>query len=244
MANDIGRTDELAEFRRNLSLAIFKTDQKRATPSQTLTQARSLGFGLAPHRTRYGTDNRFDPMDRLRDEILQAQKIRSDLLKWKLGLVGGIGAAGLGFAGSVELQHADLVLCALPPVAVYVDLLALHLTLRMLVIGAYFRTSRAAEAGPYRGYEEFVRETRDRGGGGGAFRLEDWALSYSTYALCAAVAGYGVYQLVDGSAYGIPFVLSGAVGAVASFLGGRQYASRRLYVDGLEPKPTGHGDDA
>jgi hypothetical protein len=183
-------------------------------------------------------------MAKLRDEILQAQRIRSDLLKWKLGLVGTIGAAGLGFAGSVELRHADLVLCALPPVAVYVDLLALHLTLRMLVIGAYFRTSEAAEARAYRKYEEFVRDVRNPGGEASAFRLEDWALSYSTYALCAAVAGYGVYQLVDESMYGVPFVLSGAVGAVASRLGGRQYASRLDYVDALEPNSPGHGDRA
>jgi hypothetical protein len=65
----------------------------------------------------------------------------------------------------------------------------------MLVIGAYFRTSSAAEAWAYREYEEFVRDTRNPDDEGSAFRLEDWALSYSTYALCAAVAGYGVYQL-------------------------------------------------
>jgi hypothetical protein len=65
----------------------------------------------------------------------------------------------------------------------------------MLVIGAYFRTSSAAEAWAYREYEEFVRDTRNPDDEGSAFRLEDWTLSYSTYALCAAVAGYGVYQL-------------------------------------------------
>jgi hypothetical protein len=192
-------------------------------------------------------------MDKLRDEILQAQNIRSDLLKWKLGLVGAIGAAGLGFAGSAKLQHADLVLCALPPVAVYVDLLALHLTLRMLVIGAYFRTSDAPEARAYREYEKLARDARnpdrardarERGRGGGAFRLEDWALSYSTYALCAAVAGYGVYQLVDESMYGVPFVLSGAVGAAAAYFGREQYKEEREKVDDLKPDAPEDGDGA
>jgi hypothetical protein len=54
---------------------------------------------------RYGTEtivhNRLGPLEKLRDEILQTENTRSDLLKWKLGLVGAIGAAGLGFAGSV-----------------------------------------------------------------------------------------------------------------------------------------------
>jgi hypothetical protein len=183
-------------------------------------------------------------MDKLRDEILQAQKIRSDLLKWKLGLIGTIGAAGLGFAGAAELQHADLVLCALPPVAVYVDLLALHLTLRMLVIGAYFRTSEAPEARAYREYETIARDARDRDRGVGAFRLEDWALSYSTYAVCAAVAGYGAYQLVDESMYGVPFVLSGAAGAAAAYFGRERYGEERSKVDRLEIEAPEDGDGA
>lgn len=173
-------------------------------------------------------------MERLRDEILQTENTRSELLKWKLGLVGAIGAAGLGFAGSVELRHADLVLCALPPVAIYVDLLALHLTLRIIVIGTYFRTAGAAEAPAYQGYEDFAHDARNLGGGKSAFDLEDWALFYSTYALSAAVAGYGVYQLVDASTFGVPFVLSGAVGAVAAFVGDRQYATRCRALDALE----------
>jgi hypothetical protein len=183
-------------------------------------------------------------MEKLRDEILQAESTRSDLLKWKLGLVGAIGAAGLGFAGSAQLRHADLALCVLPPVAIYVDLLALHLTLRIQVIGTYFRLPEAAAAPTYRGYEGFAQRARRldsraaarKAGGGGtlsAFDLEDWALFYSTYALSAAVAGYGVYQLVTGSAFGVPFVLSGAVSAVAALVGSRYYATRCGAVDAL-----------
>jgi hypothetical protein len=35
-------------------------------------------------------------MEKLRDEILLAESTRSDLLKWRLALVGAIGAAGYG----------------------------------------------------------------------------------------------------------------------------------------------------
>lgn len=77
----------------------------------------------------------------LRQEILQSQQTRSDLLKWKLGLVGAIGAVGLGLAGSRVSNHADLVLCAVPLVCIYVDFLCRHLSLRILVIGVFFRTA-------------------------------------------------------------------------------------------------------
>jgi hypothetical protein len=104
-----------------------------------------------------------------------------------------------------------------------------------MVIGNYLRTAEAAEARAYRGYEEFAYNARF------AFKLEDWALFYSTYALGAAVAGYGVYQLVDGSTFGVPFVLSGAIGAVGEFVGGRHYARRRRALDALIPHPAGDG---
>jgi hypothetical protein len=95
----------------------------------------------------------------LREEILNAQKVRSDLLKWKLGLVGTLGAVGLGLAGADTAGHPDLVLCAVPFVSVYVDLLCRHLSLRILVIGKYQQRSGVEELA---GYEEFVeKEARD-----------------------------------------------------------------------------------
>ncbi len=179
-------------------------------------------------------------MEKLRDEILQAEETRSDLLKWKLGLVGGIGAAGLGFAGSVNLQHADLVLCALPPVTTYVDLLAKHLTLRILVIGAFLRLQSTGESAGYQAYEDFAERARNLKGGRSAFALEDWALQYSSYGLSAAVAGYGAYQLWVGSTYGVPFVVSGVLGALVALFGNREYTRRFRAVVDLGP----HGDGA
>ena len=63
------------------------------------------------------------------------------MLKWKLVLVGTLGAAGLGLAGASRHTpgHPELVLCAVPFVSVYVDLLCRHLSLRILVIGRYLR---------------------------------------------------------------------------------------------------------
>ena len=164
-------------------------------------------------------------METLREEILQGQRVRSDLLKWKLGLVGGLGAAGLGFAGSEGLRHADLVLCAIPPVAVYVDLLCRHLSLRILVVGTFMRTQRDDPAGAtLAAYEDFARRSRDLPGekARSAFDLEDWALSWSTMAVSAAIAGYGI---VLWSRFSAAFVISGLVGPVATAL------ARRLFRD-------------
>lgn len=176
-------------------------------------------------------------METLREEILQAQRVRSDLLKWKLGLVGALGSAGLGFAGTTELRHADLVLCAIPPVCVYVDLLCRHLSLRILVIGRFIRGSKAKDgaARMLSSYEEYVERARElpsakEGRPRSAFALEDWALSGSTYALSIAIAVYGIYLA---SIFSIPFVISGAMGLFITWLGRERYADRDSDVRSL-----------
>src|ERR1022692_3350631 len=181
-------------------------------------------------------------MGELRQEILQAQQTRSDLLKWKLGLVGAIGAVGLGLAGSRVSSHADLVLCAVPLVCVYVDLLCRHLSLRILVIGTFLWTpavdaaseAEASEWGVLRAYEEHVQKAReldrrlcprltDRWSKHTAFALEDGALTWSTLALSTALLVYG--YMVQGSnspdhrLVGAVFIIAGLVGLVASLLG-------------------------
>ena len=190
--------------------------------------------------------------DRLREEILQAQRVRSDLLKWKLVIVGALSAAGLGLAGSRATGHADLVLCAVPLVSLYVDLLAYHLSLRILVIGGYFRL----EAG---GYEEYVQSARElslphrhRGDTqptGSAFDLEDWAVSWSTGLLSLAVLGYGIYVAIHpagaASALSIPFLASGAVGLGVTLAAQNSY-SKRLKALGELATPGGlpaHSDE-
>jgi hypothetical protein len=183
-------------------------------------------------------------MEKLREEILQAERTRSDLLKLKLGLVGTIGAFGLGFYGSGTLEHAELVLAVIPLVSVYVDLLCRHLTLRIVVIGTFLRTSTLrgdSNGGVLKDYEEFAQEARtlprpgNRNGSISAFALEDWALIYSTYALSAGVLAYGFYLVGQGSQLPILFLLSGGTGLVATLFGNRQYNERFAAVANLRP---------
>jgi hypothetical protein len=176
---------------------------------------------------------------RLRDEILQAQRVRSDLLKWKLALVGTLSAVGLGLAGSRQTSHADLVLCAVPLVSVYVDLLASHLSIRILVIGTYFRAGD--------GYEAHAKRARALKLGGGdadssskrsAFDLEDWAMTGSTGFLSVVVLLYGVFIAADpsktSSALSIPFLVSGITGLAMSLVTRRSYRARFAAVDRME----------
>jgi hypothetical protein len=177
-------------------------------------------------------------MEMLREEILQSERVRSELLKWKLGLVGALGALGLGFAGTERLNHADLVLCAISPVCVYVDLLCRHLTLKMLVIGRFLaslKESGDATARTYAAYEKRAQNARaisvgNNGGSVSAFALEDWALSLSTLALSLAIIVYG---LAAWSELSIPFVVSGAAGLLATAVGRRQYSVRFRAVETL-----------
>lgn len=96
----------------------------------------------------------------LRGEIVEAEKARCDLLKWKLGLVAGLGAAGLGL-GSYHTADCDFhyILCLIPLVCVYVDLLAKHMTLRIMVIGC-FEKCMAVAGNTESPYEQFAARAR------------------------------------------------------------------------------------
>jgi hypothetical protein len=152
-------------------------------------------------------------MEKLRDEILQAEQTRMDLLKWKLLLAGAIGATGLGLAGAEDSPgQADLVLCAVPLICVYMDLACWHLSLRILVIGSYFRTCHAEE--DFGRYQKHVQINRD------AFSLEDLALRWSTIVLSIAVLGYGIVIVGwfnAGLLDALPFFLSAATGGLGTW---------------------------
>lgn len=183
-------------------------------------------------------------MDKLRDEILQSERSRSDLLKWKLGLTGVVGATGLGFSGTTEFEHANLVLCIIPLVCVYVDLLCLHLTLKMLVIGRFLASLESSDPtlNAVASYERFVQlareaplgtktESTERRRTGNVFALEEWALSGSTFVLSLALVGYGLFLW---SRFSIPFIASGIVGMAATAASSWLYRRRFQAVQALD----------
>jgi len=108
----------------------------------------------------------------LRDEIVESQKMRADLLKWKIILVAALGAVALGLESVSDKANGDnpplaheYMLCLIPPVCLYVDLLCSHLNLRIMVIARYFQFVSAtrrndAPVGEVE-YEFFVEAARN-----------------------------------------------------------------------------------
>ena len=159
-------------------------------------------------------------MDKLRDEIIEAQKSRSELLKWKLVIVSVLGAAGLGLS---DKHEAILIVLALIPLAsLYVDVVCYHLALRSIVIGSFLRSFVPKDSGNmpatleiYHNYEKFAFATR--GKNIVAFDLEDWALWQSTLFLSIFVwlaVAYDILFSKEPSSIPADFCLaiSGAIG--------------------------------
>jgi len=85
-------------------------------------------------------------METLRTEILETQKVRSDLLKWKLIIVSALGGAGLGLSGNTGTVDASLVLCVIPFSCAYVDLLCRHLSIRNKIIGVFLSKQKGVSS--------------------------------------------------------------------------------------------------
>ena len=80
----------------------------------------------------------------MRDEIIESQKARADLFKWKIIPAAAIRAAALGAAdplgGSARAGQDEMVtkreylLCLAPLVCVYTDILCAHMNLLIRII--------------------------------------------------------------------------------------------------------------
>jgi len=110
----------------------------------------------------------------LRDEIVEAQKARVDLLKWKIIMVATLGALALGLTEKTAPTSSDptngsplgheYLLCLIPLICLYVDILCSHQNLRIMVIGRYFQYAAAKRgyAAPTfeAEYEQFAESAR------------------------------------------------------------------------------------
>jgi len=115
---------------------------------------------------------------KLPDELQGAHENRFDAVKWKLLLVAGLGAAGLGLQ---ENQHPIRLLLALIPfVCIYVDLICTTLNVRIIVIGKYYGSLCGDQ------YECFADRNR------AVFQMEDWALNGSTKLICGLITSIGL----------------------------------------------------
>src|SRR5262245_47500719 len=101
----------------------------------------------------------------LRAEIVEAQKARADLFKWKIIMVAALGSIALGLGvkdtASNPRVSSDYLFCLIPLVCLYVDILCSHMNLRMLVIGHYLRLAYLrGESVNDAAYEDFAQRAR------------------------------------------------------------------------------------
>ncbi len=167
-------------------------------------------------------------MESFKNEIVEAQKGRTDLLKWKLILVAALGAIGLGISSpsstAKPMLSLHLTLCLIPLACVYVDLLCKHLQMRSLVISEFFQfhkyKNNTDEASCFYSYESFCGQVRS------VFDLEDWAQQWSTQFLSVLVIVAALIlklPITDTLA----LVFSGMCGIIFTFLINREYKNKR-----------------
>jgi hypothetical protein len=151
--------------------------------------------------------------DTLRTEVIESQKVRSDLLKWKLLICAVVGATALGL--SEKATKAPLALAVIPLACLYVDLLCRHLSLRNHAIGCFLRESKHADE-VLKAYEKYYREASK-----GWFSLEDLALIGFTVVVSIIVYFVGMSALdVPLWSWGWPAVLFPASAGLAILFSG------------------------
>jgi uncharacterized metal-binding protein len=155
-------------------------------------------------------------MDTLRQELLQAQKTRSELLKWKLLIVAGVGGAALGFSGRGP-GKSYLALAVLPLCCAYVDLLCWNLFRRIKSIGIFFEHV-AHSSTDLRRYEIFFHKMGRHFGRGAS--LETWASLSVTVTISVAVWLVGTELSKSGSWEILLFPISAGVGVGLTVLFG------------------------
>jgi hypothetical protein len=123
----------------------------------------------------------------LRQEIVESEKSQADFLKWKFIIVAAVGSLSLGFSSSTNTGspsvRAQSLLCLIPLICAYVDLISLHIMVRVRTIGAFLKETGSD-------YEKFVSEVRQRTGAN-PYGFETLALHGSSFLLNVLLLGLG-----------------------------------------------------
>jgi hypothetical protein len=93
----------------------------------------------------------------LRAEIIEAQRSGADFLKWKLIAAATVASVGVGFWSPQNAQSIDsrLIICLIPLICAYVDMVSLDLAIRTFVIATFLRNAGDR-------YENYVHRMRRR----------------------------------------------------------------------------------
>jgi hypothetical protein len=169
-------------------------------------------------------------LDKLRDEVIETQRIQATFARWKLALIAVLGGAAIGIPPSQLKNESWALLGLLPFVCVYADSLVYNSGIRVLAIAQYLRSGKALEIGAppegtrtgsdaqdweiVRNYERFLKDRRRD------FNLEVPAFRGTTLGVSLIVLVLGALGFVPRSiiAISIPqriwLMMTGLSGAV------------------------------
>ena len=120
----------------------------------------------------------------LRQEIIESEKTQADFLKWKFILIAAVGSVSLGFTSENHYgEGAQILLCVVPLLCAYVDLITLHIMGRIITVGKYLMCMGDK-------YENFVFAVRSRSGTS-PYAFEAIALHGSSFILNGVLLGLG-----------------------------------------------------
>jgi hypothetical protein len=91
----------------------------------------------------------------LRQEIIESQKTQAEFLKWKLITIAAVASVALGLEAGKTTDPLKILFCLIPLLCGYVDLISLHIMIRVMTIGIYLRMAGDP-------YETFVFRVREK----------------------------------------------------------------------------------
>ena len=128
-----------------------------------------------------------DVTSKLRDEIIECQKARTDLLKWKIILVAALGGGAFGIGATADSAR-PILLGLIPLVCAYVDVVCIHNDIRIRIIGSFLESQGTDDQ--IKAYEGYCARNR------GAFLVERLALVATTLLFSVMVGAVGLYPKV------------------------------------------------
>ena len=175
--------------------------------------------------------------DKLRDELIECDKLRAGFLKWKLLLIavlGGTGLSGKVTDAALGPEARTFVLLLIPFVCVYADLLCLQNSLRVLSIRRFIcgLGDGSSEDAPSIRYERRLGD-----GINSIYAMEAFALYWSTL-LVDMLVGVGGILLPKAHAWTKPvvvFQVAAAAGVVLAVVIGFVYKGQLEFVSNLFP---------
>jgi len=169
----------------------------------------------------------------LRTEIIEAHKSGADFLKWKLIAVAAVSSVAIGFltpANHSPTTEWRLIVCLIPFICAYSDMVGLDLAVRTMLIAGFLRLCND----PYEMHVANIRGRRDN-----PFHTATTASFTASIAISVLIIGGG---LVGAKRDWDPlhvdaFVAAGGIGIIATLYLWRAYLRRTAQIAPREITP-------